>query len=112
MREIEITDECIRFVNSQSEKFSVKFFQLLEVMIEVQVVNSKFIKKLQSTEFYELRIKSNNEYRIIIFAIDHENFIECKQAVCLCGFQKKATKDYKRELQKAQKILMEYLNEE
>ena len=80
-------------------------------MIEVQVVNSKFIKKLQSREFYELRIKSDNEYRIIIFAIDHKNFIECKNAVCLSGFQKKSTKDYKKELQKAQKILKEYLNE-
>jgi len=34
----------------------LKFFQLIEVIGEIKVVNSNFLKKLQSTQFYELRI--------------------------------------------------------
>jgi hypothetical protein len=58
-----------------------------------------------------LRIKAGNEYRVIIFAIDHLNFAECTKAVCLCGFLKKSTKDYKKAVKQAEKILEEYLEE-
>ena len=61
------------------------------------------------TKFYELRIKAGNEYRIIIFAIDHLNFVESTKAVCLYGFQKKSNKDYNKALKQAEKILEEYL---
>ena len=83
MREIDITEECLEFTDSQGERVSLKFFQLIEVIGEVKVVNTNFLKKLQSTQFYELRIKTANEYRIIIFAIDHLNFAESTKAVCL-----------------------------
>jgi hypothetical protein len=111
MRVIDITEECLVFVDKQSERVSLKFFQLIEVIGEVKVVNSNFLKKLQSTQFYELRIKAGNEYRIVIFAIDHLNFSECTKAVCLFGFQKKGTKDYKKAIKQAEKILEEYLKE-
>lgn len=111
MREIDITEECLEFINNQDERVSLKFFQLLEVIGEVKVVNSNFLKKLQSTEFYELRLKAGNEYRIIIFATDHLNFAESTKAVCLYGFQKKSTKDYKKAIMQAGKILEEYLKE-
>ncbi len=41
----------------------------------------------------------------ILFAIDHENFIEAEQILLLNGFMKKSTKDYKKEIQKAEQIL-------
>ena len=88
---------------------SLKFFQLLEVIGEVRVVNTNFLKKLQSTQFYELRIKTANEIRIVIFAIDHLNFAECTKAVCLCGFQKESKKDYIKAVKLAEKILEDYL---
>ncbi len=69
------------------------------------------MKKLQSTQFYELRIKAGNEYRVIIFAIDHLNFAECTKAVCLCGFQKKGTNDYKKAIKQAERILENYIKE-
>ena len=112
MREIEVTEECLEFIDRQDQRVSLKFFQLLEVIGEVKVVNTNFLKKLQSTQFYELRIKAGNEYRIIIFAIDHLNFAECTTAVCLFGFQKKSTKDYKKAIKQAEKILEEYLKKE
>lgn len=109
MREIDITIECLEFIDEQDESVSLKFFQLIEVMGEIKVINANFLKKLQSTEFYELRIKAGNQYRVIIFAIDHLNFSECKKAVCLYGFQKKSTKDYKKAIKKSKNILEKYL---
>ena len=101
----------MEFIDKQNDRVSLKFFQLVEVIGEIKVVNSNFLKKLQSTQFYELRIKAGNEYRIVIFAIDHLNFAECTKAVCLCGFQKKGTKDYKKAIKQAEKILEDYLKE-
>jgi len=109
VRDIDITEECLAFIDDQKERVSLKFFQLIEVIGEIKVVNSNFIKKLQSTQFYELRIKAGNEYRIVIFTIDHLNFSECTKAVCLFGFQKKSTKDYKKAVKQAEKILKDYL---
>ncbi len=111
MREIDITEECLEFIDNQEERVNLKFFQLIEVIGEIKVVNSSFVKKLQSTQFYELRIKAGNEYRIVIFTIDHLNFLECTKAVCLYGFQKKSTKDYKKAVKQAERILEEYLKE-
>ena len=111
MREIEITEECLQFIDNQDERVSLKFFQLIEIIGEIKIINANFLKKLQSTQFYELRIKAGNEYRVVIFAIDHLNFAECTKAVCLCGFQKKSTKDYKKAIKQAETILEEYLKE-
>ena len=111
MREIDITEECLEFIDSQNERVSLKFFQLIEVIGEVKIVNTNFLKKLQSTQFYELRIKAGNEYRVVLFAINHLNFAECTKAVCLVAFQKKSTKDYKNAIKQAEKILKEYLKD-
>lgn len=77
----------------------------MNIIAEVKVVNTKLVKKLIDTDFYELRVSLGNEYRIILFTIDHENFIEAKQILLLNGFIKKSTKDYKKEIQKAIHIL-------
>jgi hypothetical protein len=66
---------------------------------------------LQNTDFYELRVKAGNEYRVIIFAIDHQSFNECRKAICLYGFLKKSTKDYKKAISKAEMILSAYQKE-
>ncbi|MBK5210333.1 MAG: type II toxin-antitoxin system RelE/ParE family toxin, partial [Flavobacteriaceae bacterium] len=98
--------------DNQGERVSMKFFQLIEIIGEIKVVNANFPKKLQSTQFYELRIKAGNDYRIVIFAIDHLNFTECTKAVCLFGFQKKSTKNYEKAVKQAEKILAEYLKQQ
>ncbi len=79
----------------------------MNVMAEIKVVTTKLVKKLVDTDFYELRISVGNEYRIILFTIDHENFIEAERIVLLNGFMKKSTKDYKTEIEKAERILNE-----
>ena len=109
MREIDITEKCLEFIDAQGPRVSEKFFQLIEIIGEVKIVHTNFVKKLINSRFYELRIKAGNEYRILIFAIDHLNFSECATAVCLNGFIKKSNKDYVKAIKEAEKILEEYL---
>ena len=70
MREVDITEKCLNFIDNQGVRVSDKFLKLIEIIGEVKVVHSNFVKKLINTKFYELRIKAGNEYRVIIFAID------------------------------------------
>ena len=109
MRVILITPECLEFIDNQNDRISTKFYQIIEVIGEVKVVHTNFVKKLKNTNFYELRIKAGNEIRVIMFTIDHLNFTECSKVVCLNGFQKKSTKDYTKAIKKAEKILNNYL---
>ena len=109
MREVDITEYCLDFIDKHGKRVSDKFFQLVVIMEEVKIVHTNFVKKLTNTKFYELRIKAGNEYRVIIFAIDHLNFSECTKAVCLNGFIKKSNKDYLKAIKEAEKILEEYL---
>lgn len=109
MREVVITQECLEFIDDQNERVATKFFQLIEVIGEIKIVHTNFIKKILTTQFYELRIKAGNEYRVVMFAIDHLNFAECTKVVCLHGFQKKSNKDYKKAIKQAEKILKNYL---
>jgi len=109
MREIEITDICLEFIDAQGKRVSGKFLQLIEIIGEVKIVHTNFVKKLLNSRFYELRIKAGNEYRVLIFAIDHLNFSESTKAVCLNGFIKKSNKDYIKAIKEAEKLLEEYL---
>ena len=46
-----------------------------------------------------------NEYRTLLFAIDHENILEASQVIMLNGFLKKSNKDYDKQIKKAINIL-------
>lgn len=105
MRTLMRSAEFDEFYNSLPENVQNKVKYALNIIAEVKVVNTKLVKKLVETDFYELRISVGNEYRVILFTIDQENFIEAEQILLLNGFMKKSTKDYKKELQKAQRIL-------
>lgn len=52
-----------------------------------------------------MRISVGNEYRVILFATDNDNFIEATEILLLNGFMKKSTKDYKVQIQVAWKII-------
>ena len=47
----------------------------------------------------------NNEYRTVLFAIDHDNFIEAKNIILLNAFLKKSHKDYRKQIEIAETIL-------
>ena len=92
------------------EKAKAKY-EYLEMIIKTQcVVNKKFVKNLEDTEFYEARISvGNNEYRTIIFAVETLSFMESKRVLFLNSFLKKGTKQYKGEIETARRILKKYI---
>jgi phage-related protein len=72
-------------------------------------VSTKFVKKLVNTDFYEMRISVDNEYRIILFTIDNVNFINANEIVLLNSFIKKSTTDYENKIAIAQKLMEDFL---
>lgn len=63
-------------------------YDYVEMIIKTQyVVNKKFVKNLEGTEFYEERFSvGNNEYRTIVFAVDSLSFMENKRVLFLNSF--------------------------
>lgn len=111
MRKVLITDECLDFFDSESDRVRDKFFELIEILMTLERVHSNYVKKLANTKLYELRVRAGNEYRSIIYTLDHDNFHQSGEIICLTAFHKKSTKDYKREVKKAEKILANFLND-
>jgi len=108
MRKILVSVECEEYVNQSSQRVQSKFDFLLEVISEQEIIPKNFVEKLTGTDFYELKIKVENQIRIIIFAVDHRNFNQCSKAILLNAFLKRSNKDYKKAIDKAQKLLEEY----
>lgn len=103
--------EFDEFYNSLPAKAQKKLDYVLNVVAEIKVVNTQFVKQIETTEFYELRVQVGNEYRVVVFTIDHENFVEATQVLLLNGFMKKSKKDYVPATEKARRILKRYENE-
>jgi phage-related protein len=100
------TPEFNEFYNSLPDKVQLKFLYVMNVIATVYDISTKFVKHLDKTDLYEMRISvGNNEFRTVLFAIDHKNLIEAKNILLLNGFQKKDTKDYRKQIAIAQSIL-------
>ena len=65
--------------------------------------------KKMNNYFYELRISVDNEIRVILFAVDNANINLSTKVIFLNGFIKKSTKDYDKEMIKANHILRNLL---
>ncbi|MCM1309891.1 MAG: type II toxin-antitoxin system RelE/ParE family toxin [Bacteroides sp.] len=106
VRTILRTPEFIAFYESLSSKVQTKFQYVMAVIASVYNVSTKFIKHLENTDLYDLRVSvGTNEYRTVLFAIDHDNFIEAKKIILLNGFLKKDNKDYRKQIEKALTII-------
>ncbi len=106
VRTILRTPEFLEFYESLPVKVQTKFQYVMNVMATVYNVSTKFIKHLEKTDLYEMRVSiGTNEYRTILFAIDHDNFIESKNVILLNGFLKKDNKDYRKQVEIATRIL-------
>ncbi len=106
IRRILRTPEFDDFFFSLPSKVRDKFEYVFLVVQTVYNVSTKFVKHIENTELYELRVSVGpNEYRTIIFAIDHQNIIESTRIILLNGFLKKSSKDYKKQIEKARSIL-------
>jgi len=80
----------------------------MQIIRTQKVVSIKFVKKLQDTEFYEVRVSvGTNEYRTLLVATDNVNFMEATRVILLNSFLKKSTKQYRQEIEKARTILIE-----
>jgi len=108
MRNLQFTDEFLEFINQSESNVKTKINYLFEVIKTQSVINSKVAKKLVNTDFYEIRLQVNNEYRVIVFTLDHDNITQSKEILFLNGFIKKSTKDYDKQIKKAAKILEQW----
>lgn len=110
LRRIVHTEEYDRFYSLLTPCAQKKIDWSLMLIESIQILSAKIVKKLVNTSFYELRVSQDNEYRIILFAIDKTNLLEAEKVLLLNGFVKKSTKDYKREIKKAEKLLNDYID--
>lgn len=109
MREIYISDECENYIlRESSHRVQEKFKYLLEVLQQQKVIHTSFVEKLTNTRYYELKIKAENQIRIIIFTTDNNNFNVANQIILLNGFLKRSNKDYKKAIKIADGLLLKY----
>ena len=107
VRTVYYTDEFKDFYQGLDEKIQKKIDYVITVMKDIRVVHVDFVKKLILSDFYEMRVSvGTNEYRTIIFSMNHENIIESDSVILLNGFLKKSSKDYAKQIKKAEQILI------
>jgi phage-related protein len=93
------------FYLEQSGKVQEKIEYVLTVIRRVDKVPEKFLKHLTGTDgLYEIRVEyGSNIYRIFCF------FDEGQLVILLNGFQKKSQKTPAKEIDKAERLKKEYL---
>lgn len=112
IRNIIYSNEFEEYYAGMNEQLKKKYDYALQIVRSQYVVSTKIVKSLENTDFYELRISiSSNEYRTVLLAVDHDNFIESKNILLLNSFLKKGTKQYKAEIKKAENIVKRYLED-
>jgi len=107
IREVLKSNEFHVYFNSLDKKVQMKYDYTILLMETQRVVSTKFVKKIQEAEFYEVLVSiGTNEYRTLLVATDNPNFMEAKRVVLLNSFLKKDNKQYRREVEKARTILI------
>ncbi|KAA6315113.1 hypothetical protein EZS27_034380 [termite gut metagenome] len=89
-------------------KVRIKFTWTFNIIRTVYILHSKYVKKLVDSDsnLYEMRVSvGTNEYRTILFSINHPNIIEATEIIVLNGFLKKSNKDYKNQIKKAEELI-------
>lgn len=109
IRKVIFSEEFEAFYNGLAPKIQEKYDYALNIASTQYVVNQKFVKHLENSPFYELRISiSSDEYRTLLFAVDNESFMQSQTILLLNSFVKKSTKQYSSEIRTAEKILSKY----
>lgn len=109
IRELYFSDEFTEFYEKLQDKVKAKFEHTMDIIRTEYVLNTKFVKHLENTDLYEIRVSVNfNEYRTILFAVDNDNIILSKRILLLNGFLKKSTKDYSKQIKVAKQILEDF----
>jgi hypothetical protein len=77
VRTIIRTPEFELFFETLPPKVKIKFDYVMNVIATIYNVSTKFVKHLENTDLYEMRISvGTNEYRTVLFAIDNENLLK------------------------------------
>jgi hypothetical protein len=106
VRAVFYTDQFREFYKDLDDRVNKKIDYVILIIKDLKVIHADFVKKLVNSELYEMRVSvGTNEYRTILFAIDHENIMESTQVIILNGFLKKSSKDYDKQIKKAMNIL-------
>ena len=106
IRDVFKTEDHEQYFQSLDIRVQIKYDYAIELMQTQKVVSEKFVKKIQNTEFYEVRISvGTNEHRTMLIAADNPNFMEAKCVVLLNSFLKKDNKQYRKEIEKARTII-------
>lgn len=109
IRKLIYSTEYLEFEQKSNERTREKLRYASAILETMPVISSQFVKKLTNTDFYELRVKVDNEIRVILFSADNANINSANTIVFLNGFVKKSTKDYKKEIEKATNIIRRLL---
>lgn len=114
MREIYFSDEFVEYYEALPSKAKAKYDYVIDLVRSVQILHTKFVKKLTHTDsLYEMIVSlGSNEYRTILFTVDSQSFVNATKVVFLNSFLKKDTKQYKREIERAVSLLYENVYEE
>lgn len=109
-RKIITSDAFEEFKSTLTERVLTKLEYSMAILKTAMPINTKIVKKIIESDFYELRISVDNEIRVILFAVDNLNINLASTIIFLNGFVKKSNKDYKPAINKAINILIEELN--
>lgn len=95
------------FLKEQPVKIQDKIFKVIEIIESYERIPTQYLKYISGTPgLFEARIKlGSNIWRVFCF------FDEGKLVILLNGFQKKTQKTPKKEIDKATRLMAEYLAE-
>jgi len=89
-------------LNNRTKK---KMDFVLQIIQDEEIVSTKFNKKILNSDFYELRISTESEFRVLNFTLDNDNFINSSKVLLLNGFIKKSESDYPKQIIIAKNIM-------
>jgi len=100
-------DYFSEFFIKQREKVKEKIIWTFDLIEEIERIPQTYLKHIENTDgLFEVRVQQGSDiFRIFCF-FDEGNIV-----VLANGFQKKTQKAPKKEIEKALKIMEEYLNE-
>ncbi|MDR2679343.1 MAG: type II toxin-antitoxin system RelE/ParE family toxin [Tannerella sp.] len=93
------------FYSSLNCRTRKKLEYVLQIIQEEEIVSTKFVKKIVNSNFYEIKISTDNEYRVLNFTMDNDSFISSNNVLLLNGFIKKSESDYAKQIIIAQNIM-------
>ncbi len=98
-------EECPveEFLDQLSEKAAQKIIAVFKLIEDVDMVSSKFFKKLPGTDIWECRIMWQSDIFRILGFFEKNNLI-----ILTHGFQKKTQKTPVSEIKRAEKYMLDY----